>query len=93
MLEECRNLTAIFVAGFIQLHQKEPNDALICLVSTFIVCYAMLTPEERSRAMLCIGHMGTDINEERFEDGPDFLSFLADRILEQNDEKSNGELT
>ena len=81
MSDESVELAQNFINGFISLLKKDPSTAHTTLVSTYISCHAMMEAEERVYCTAALLRALTDINNERFEDGADFLSFLKEKRL------------
>jgi hypothetical protein len=65
--------------GFSQMHSQDSREAYCALVTLFLVCYSMLSPEDRCQCCLALFPLLEDINTEVFEDGPDFVSFLKEK--------------
>lgn len=70
--------TREFTERFIGIYKVSPRSARIRLVSAFMNCYGLCTPDERRNLLTMTLMMAAKIGEEKFEDGLDFISFLED---------------
>lgn len=81
--EGTRAILSIFVA----LLKHDERQARVMLTSSVVTCLAMLTPEQRFSVVRALFDLLKDIGVESFEDGSDFVSFLAEKREERNNAK------
>lgn len=82
MTEIHADFVKLFVQKFTEIHQFEPRQACIKLISAFVTCFSVMAPEERMKCISAFGLLLQDINLEVFEDGQDFASFMKEKAEE-----------
>jgi hypothetical protein len=74
-----------FVDSFGQIHRENKAEARVMLVSAFVTCFGIMSPDDRIRTTEAFLAIAKDINIELFEDGQDFISFLMDKSIENKE--------
>lgn len=85
MMDAARTALKTHVDTFATIYPADPVVGVTMVISAFVSCYSMMGEDARVRTCTTLFELIRDVGGERFEDGPDFLAFLKEKITEKKD--------
>jgi hypothetical protein len=87
MIEVAKQMSKLFIDTSASIYPYDSDIVITMMVASFTGAYSMLDIDERTRVMIVLLHIIQDIGGEKFEDGPDFLDFITEKMSEKKREE------